>query len=240
MNTSNNQNDMLTTDGMLVMNTEYFKRLASADFDMYYENKEGPLSPKEYAFFEELKSQEKLTGIECEADSTYYTIIGRAKEINLCLELGLYGAALTAAIALPDTCGLIMNCENKKGTVKSRYEEWFDKYVLTNETPTCDSLKSANFTGNKCYQLRNKILHQNTIIEYGDDCKFNLTLSDTVSKIGNKDKMEITIGIPFLCEAILDGIANFVRPDYPAPLDYKTYGFQVFSTTASIEAQKVK
>lgn len=240
MSTLNNQNDVLTTDGMLAMSTEYFKRLAYTDFDMYCEDKGGPLSQKEFAFFEEIKSQERLTGIKCEGNSTYYTVIGRAKEANICLELGLYGAALTTAITLPDTCGLIMRCKNEKGNVKNRYEEWFNRYVLTNNTQICNELKEADFTGAKCYQLRNKILHQNTIIKYKDNCEFKLTLSDTISKIGNKDKMVITIGIPFLCEAILEGIANFVRLDYPSPLDYKTYGFQVFSTIANIEAKKNK
>ena len=59
-------------------------------------------------------------------------------------------------------------------------------------------------------------------------------------KIDYGNKVEITIGIPFLCEAILDGFAKFIRTDYPTPLDYKTYGFQVYSDAASIEFQKAK
>ena len=240
MDKQNNKCNKLSTDGMLAMKTEYFNRMASIDYEMYSENEEGPINPKECAFFEELKSDERITGLKSENDCTYYTIIGKAKEISICLRLGLYGTALTSAITLPDTCGLIMKCGESTGSVRDRYEKWFEEYVLTNSAPSCDSLKKVDFTGKRCYQLRNKILHQNTICEYEDNCDFNLTLSDTIEKIDYGNKVEITIGIPFLCDAILEGFAGFIRTDYPAPLDYKTYGFQVYSDAASIESQKAK
>lgn len=240
MDKQNNKCNKLSTDGMLAMKTEYFNRIASIDYEMYSKNEEGPINPKECAFFEELKSDERITGLKAENDCTYYTIIGKAKEIDICLQLGLYGTALTSAITLPDTCGLIMKCRESTGSVRDRYEKWFEEYVLTNSSPSCDSLKKVDFTGKRCYQLRNKILHQNTICEYEDNCNFNLTLSDTIEKIDCGNITKITIGIPFLCDAILDGFEKFIRTDYPAPLDYKTFGFKVYSTAASIEAKKAK
>lgn len=141
MDKQNNKCNKLSTDGMLAMKTEYFNRIASIDYEMYSKNEEGPINPKECAFFEELKSDERITGLKAENDCTYYTIIGKAKEIDICLQLGLYGTALTSAITLPDTCGLIMKCRESTGSVRDRYEKWFEEYVLTNSTPSCDSLK---------------------------------------------------------------------------------------------------
>ena len=50
--------------------------------------------------------------------------------------------------------------------------------------------------------------------------------------------MLIEIGIPIICSAILEGVGNFIQLDYPAPQDYKTYGYKIFSTVASIESLK--
>ena len=52
--------------------------------------------------------------------------------------------------------------------------------------------------------------------------------------------MLIEIGIPILCAAILEGVGNFIQLDYPAPQDYKTYGYKIYSTVASIESMKRK
>lgn len=51
-------------------------------------------------------------------------------------------------------------------------------------------------------------------------------------------KGNIEIGIPIICSAIFEGVGNFIQLDYPAPQDYKTYGYKIYSTVASIESLK--
>ena len=95
----------LTKDGIFAICTEYYEKLQRVNHEMYCENKNGPVAPNEYAFYNELKSQERITGLDCPDGYTYYTIAAKAKEAYLCLDFGLYGAALQLALTLPDTCG---------------------------------------------------------------------------------------------------------------------------------------
>lgn len=224
----------LTKEGIFAINTDYYEKLQSIDSDMYLENKNGPISPKEYAFYNELKSQERITGLVCPDGYTYYTIAAKAKEAYLCLDFGLYGAALQLALTLPDTCGAIAYAHFGKAEVRNRYEKWFDEYVIENGGPDGKALADNGFTGEKCYCLRNKILHENTTSGYD----FKLTISNASGKIIDNKHMLIDIGIPIICSAILEGVGNFIQLDYPAPQDYKTYGYKIFSTVASIESLK--
>lgn len=64
------------------------------------------------------------------------------------------------------------------------------------------------------------------------------TISNASGKIIDNKHMLIEIGIPIICSSILEGVGNFIQLDYPAPLDYKTYGYKIYSTVASIESLK--
>lgn len=226
----------LTKEGIFAINTDYYEKLQSVNSDMYFKNKNGPISPKEYAFYKELKSQEHITGLNCSDGYTYYTIAAKAKEAYLCWDFGLYGAALQLALTLPDTCGAIAYTHFGKAEVKERYKKWFDEYVIKNGGPDGQALADNGFTGEKCYYLRNKILHENTTGGYD----FKLTISNASGKIIDDKHMLIDIGIPILCAAILEGVGNFIQLDYPAPQDYKTYGYKIYSNVASIESMKRK
>lgn len=85
-------------------------------------------------------------------------MLDKINEIEIALENNLFQSALALTLTLPDICGLI---EYPKKGVGERYISWFDNYVYKYYYKNDTSYDGVyEFTGEVCYQLRNKFLHE--------------------------------------------------------------------------------
>ncbi len=74
------------------------------------------------------------------------------RQIEHCLNQGLYYVAVLASLAIPDIAGAI---DSKKGVATDKtYSDWFNKYVKPRYTG------NLTLTGAQCYRLRCSMLHQ--------------------------------------------------------------------------------
>ena len=96
-------------------------------------------------------------------------MISLAKEIELCLDAGLYHVALLTALTVPDICGA-MDAEDGISKHEKTYAPWFKEYVA----PQYLSSDQRAFTGKDCYQFRCRMLHQGTTAGKGRYAKIEV------------------------------------------------------------------
>ena len=217
-------------NGKLIPTTKYYRELSEYNSGVSSAKIEYSARDIAKAYLEEIKNSDDFLGLEAES-SLYYSVFDKIKEIHLCLILGLYVAALSMALTIPDTCGLIEDV-TRGSNVYDRYTAWFDKYVY--ERGISD-YKSLGFNGCACYQLRNRILHNNNTAAVNEKLvkerkyEFSLCVHSELLEVYSdslKGANKIEIGIPILCDDIVDGFLNFIAPDYPAPIDYRKYAIE--------------
>lgn len=112
--------------------------------------------------------------------------LARIDEIEKCLDMECYIAALSLVLTLPDICGL---AEYNIKNVGKRYMQWYDQYIGKYEKPNSPYGEDMPYlSGEVVYNLRNSFLHSgNPGIEKGkiieDNCKidhFKLIISESL------------------------------------------------------------
>lgn len=130
-------------------------------------------------------------------------------EINIALNNGLYLAALTATLTLPDVCGKVEFPSLKTG---ERYKQWYAKYVLDGNLPAdmvyalrCSLLHEGNANIKAKNQLHFELMTNSLTQPFGIDFCFN-------SKITHADgttDQKITVYVGFLCTAICNAAKKY-------------------------------
>lgn len=143
------------------------------------------------------------------------------KEIEGCLNNGLYMSALTIVLTLPDICG---KAEFPKLGNGERYRKWLDQYVCSQDF---NIIKSEEI-----YKLRNSMLHLGspTIKKNGEDIdEFELLIQspNRASKMMQSrcqvfGKCVLSINIESLCEIICSAAAKFYT-DKKEKFDFINY-----------------
>ena len=159
-------------------------------------------------------------------------------EIERCLSQKLFLAALTMALALPDSLGKLVYPKAKS---EKRYSDWFDKNVRNAfGILYSESHASPKMSGTVCYKLRCKLLHEATndieektgidefVLSFADQDFFTGNISGTEyswkqvdPKTGKVPKTDyLYVGCKELCLHIVEAAKNFMTNhpelDYPS------------------------
>lgn len=163
------------------------------------------------------------------------------EEIKKSLKQKCYISALALALVIPDIGGAIefpgYKRKDKKGrelrNIKAQYSAWFEKWVQpfyrALEGSLDNNLKDRNnyFTGEMCYSLRCKFLHEgNAKIEpYGEkniklEYVFELSInggecygeiSEECNNVVKKIQYIVRVNVEELCEKICKGAEEFCK-----------------------------
>lgn len=88
-------------------------------------------------------------------------MLNKINEVIKALDAGCYQAALALALTFPDIFGKAMYPEiTGHGAVGKRYIKWFNDHPILQLTHKHDFEDFPAFTGEICYQLRCKMLHE--------------------------------------------------------------------------------
>ena len=137
-------------------------------------------------------------------------------QIQMALNLNLYYLALFVSLSIPDVCGAIES-ENGKAK-KSRYINWFDKYV---------SHKYGDIlTGEDCYYFRCSLLHRGS--SQHQKSTFSrvlfieplLTTNIIHSSIAND---ALIIDVRIFCTDIIEGVLDWLRQNEGTELYERNY-----------------
>ena len=130
------------------------------------------------------------------------------KEVEVCLNNGLYMSTLTTVLTLPDICG---KAEFPKLGNGERYRKWLGQYVCLQDF---NLIKSEEI-----YKLRNSMLHQGspTTKKKGEDIdEFELLIQDPngaskmmQSRCQDFNKCVLSVNIESLCGLICSASAKY-------------------------------
>lgn len=160
-------------------------------------------------------------------------------EVRDCLHNGTYVGALALGLTLPDICSQVES--GKKDGDRNLYITWVNKHFDDEDfTFTLSGFEDQTFTGNMCYSLRCKILHNgNTDVT---NTKLNVTVDKFVlTKPGTKEYfhgykyadekqpdgsfLKVTyIGVDYLCERLCDAAEKFYN-SWTNKVDFGEYIF---------------
>ena len=161
-------------------------------------------------------------------------------EIRKALENGVYQAALSLTLTLPDICGQVENGV-PKGT-RTTYIDWFDKHIDAASFSlgpasfiiTMQGQKYAEFDGAACYALRCRFLHngsddvENNTYKPSID-KFELLTPDSLPRKGDGHSYRFSatdviarLDIKYLCEQICNAAEKFYD-EWPDKADFNDH-----------------
>ena len=167
-------------------------------------------------------------------------------DINLCLSVGAYSAALSLVLMIPDICG---RAEYGNIKVGIRYKRWYEEYIGKYEPYSMDEYHAdaANITGEVLYNLRNNVLHQGNadvnkekiknprdkidrfIIEYETDNESGHAATAITRKknlgTSTEEYRELVINLNTLCRKLC-AVAKSYYEDNKDKFDFFTYQFE--------------
>ena len=159
----------------------------------------------------------------------------KIKDIRNALKNETYYCALALALTLPDICGQVEN--HLKAGDRNSYIKWVNKHIEEKDFQTpFPGFEKQRFTGEMCYSLRCKVLHNGNTDVKNESLKVNVD-EMLLTFPGDKNyfngyvytndangKTVTHLGIDYVCKSICEAVEKFYE-SWEHKEDFDKYSF---------------